>query len=75
MPVPRVLAFAAAEEEPLGEREGYLMEFVAGESVAPRLLRKDEYETARGRLPEQLGRALAAVHRVDPAAIEGLAIP
>ncbi len=75
VPVPRVLAFAAAEDEPLGEREGYLMEFVAGESVAPRLLRKDEYATARGRLPEQLGRALAAVHSIDPGAIEELAVP
>jgi aminoglycoside phosphotransferase (APT) family kinase protein len=55
--------------EPHGGRfgtAGMLLEHVAGESLAPRLLRKPEYEVARGRLPEQLAEALAGVHSVDP---------
>ncbi len=57
----------------LGDGAGYLMEFVPGTSVAPRVLRRDELATARGRLPEQLGSALAQIHSVEPATIGGLA--
>ena len=49
------------------------MDFVDGTSVAPRILRRDEYETARERLPAQLAEALARVHSVDPDSITGLA--
>jgi aminoglycoside phosphotransferase (APT) family kinase protein len=56
-----------------GDGAGYLMEFVAGTSVAPRVLRRDELATARERLPAQLASALAQIHSVDPDAIEGLA--
>ncbi len=45
-----------------GEGAGYLMEFVPGTSIAPRVLRRDELETARERLPGQL----AAAARSDP---------
>src|SRR5262245_24649678 len=60
VPVPEVLAF-----EPEGGRfgsAGILMRHVTGESVAPRLLRKPEYERARSRLPEQLAEAAARIH-------------
>jgi aminoglycoside phosphotransferase (APT) family kinase protein len=63
-------------DEPAGGRLGgaaYLMEFVEGTSVAPRILRRDEYAIARKRLPAQLGEALARVHSVDPGGIGGLA--
>ena len=46
----------------LGDGAGYLMDHVAGTSVAPRVLRRDELETARERLPGQL----AARARPDP---------
>jgi len=62
--------------EPAGGRlgaAGYLMDHVPGTSLAPRVLRRDEYALARERLPSQLGSALAQVHTVDPGSIEGLA--
>jgi len=43
---------------------GILMEHVAGESIAPRLLRKPEFERARANLPAQLGEALAKIHAI-----------
>lgn len=54
---------------------GYLMEHVAGESVAPRLLKKPEFETARGALATDLGRALAGTHAVDPSEVAGIEDP
>jgi aminoglycoside phosphotransferase (APT) family kinase protein len=63
--------------EPAGGRfgagAGYLMEFVSGTSVAPRVLRRDELATARERLPAQLASALAQIHSVDADAVDGLA--
>jgi aminoglycoside phosphotransferase (APT) family kinase protein len=70
VPVPRPLAF-----EPPGGRLGtaaMLMSFVEGTSVAPRILRKPEFEGARARLTAQLGEALARIHSIDPAELEGV---
>jgi aminoglycoside phosphotransferase (APT) family kinase protein len=70
VPVPAPLAY-----EPEGGRfgsPGMLMAFVDGTSVPPRVLRKPEYETARGALTGQLGEALARIHAVDPARLEGV---
>jgi aminoglycoside phosphotransferase (APT) family kinase protein len=47
---------------------GVLMSFVAGHSVGPRVLRREELEGARERLPVQLAEALARIHSIDPAA-------
>ncbi len=67
----------AVRFEPAGGRfgagAGYAMAFVAGTSVAPRVLRRDELATARERLPSQLAAALARTHSVDPTAVDGLA--
>ncbi len=55
--------------EPAGGRfgsAGYLMRHVEGESVAPRVLRRDVFAAARERLPGDLAQALAAIHAVDP---------
>ena len=49
------------------------MEFVAGTSVAPRVLRREELAAARERLPGQLAEALAGIHSVDAGAVAGLA--
>jgi aminoglycoside phosphotransferase (APT) family kinase protein len=63
VPVPPLLLL-----EPDGgrfESPGYLMEHVTGESVAPRILRRDEYAAARERLVAELAGALAAIHSID----------
>jgi aminoglycoside phosphotransferase (APT) family kinase protein len=52
--------------------EGMLMEFVEGTSVAPRILRKPEYEDARRNLTRQLGEALARIHSIDPVELDGI---
>jgi aminoglycoside phosphotransferase (APT) family kinase protein len=70
VPVPDPLAF-----EPDGGRfdsAGMLMSFVEGTSVAPRILRKPEYEGARGRLTGQLAEALARIHSIEPAELDGV---
>jgi aminoglycoside phosphotransferase (APT) family kinase protein len=70
VPVPEPLAL-----EPAGGRlvtDGMLMSFVDGTSVAPRILRKPEFETARSRLTAQLGEALARIHSVDPPDLAGV---
>jgi aminoglycoside phosphotransferase (APT) family kinase protein len=51
---------------------GMLMAHVEGTSVAPRLLRKPEFEGARGALTPQLAEALARIHAVDPAHLGGV---
>jgi aminoglycoside phosphotransferase (APT) family kinase protein len=69
-PVPEPLAF-----EPDGGRfgsPGLLMAHVEGTSVAPRILRKPEFETARAGLVRQLGEALARIHAIDPASLGGV---
>jgi aminoglycoside phosphotransferase (APT) family kinase protein len=43
----------------------FVMDFVAGETLARRLLRDAEYEAARAALPEQLAQALVRVHAMD----------
>ena len=49
-----------------------VLDAVDGETIARKILRDDEFADARSRLVGQLGAALAAVHAVDPAGIEGL---
>jgi aminoglycoside phosphotransferase (APT) family kinase protein len=69
-PVPEPVAF-----EPDGgrfETAGMLMAEVEGTSVAPRILRKPEYEAARGRLADQLAQALARIHAIDPGTLDGV---
>jgi aminoglycoside phosphotransferase (APT) family kinase protein len=73
VPVPEPLAL-----EPAGGRfgsAGMLMSFVAGTSVAPRILRKPEYERARERLTVQLAEALARIHSIDPGSLDVLVAP
>jgi aminoglycoside phosphotransferase (APT) family kinase protein len=70
VPVPAPLAF-----EPEGGRfgsPGVLMGFVEGTSVAPRVLRKPEFEAARELLTGQLAEALARIHALEPGDLEGV---
>jgi aminoglycoside phosphotransferase (APT) family kinase protein len=65
VPVPEPLAF-----EDVGGRfgsPGILMSFVEGTSVAPRVLRKPEYERARAALTSQLAESLARIHALGRA--------
>jgi aminoglycoside phosphotransferase (APT) family kinase protein len=49
-----------------------LMEFVEGETLAPRILRDDRYATARAKMAAQCGEILAAIHKIPVSEIEGL---
>ena len=70
VPVPRPVAFEPADGR-LGTAS-MLMDFVEGTSVAPRVLRKPEFETARTRLTAQLADALARIHSIDIDDLEGV---
>ena len=45
---------------------------VDGETIARKILRDDEYATARANLPAQLGDAAARLHAIDASSISGL---
>ncbi len=63
VPVPAALCF-----EPQGgrfESAGYLMGRVEGTSVAPRILRRERYAAARGRLVGEFASALARIHSIE----------
>jgi aminoglycoside phosphotransferase (APT) family kinase protein len=70
VPVPEPVAMERADGR-LGT-EGMLMAFVEGTSVAPRILRKPEFDRARSRLTAQLGEALARIHSIAPADLDGV---
>jgi len=64
VPVPRVLFC-----DPAGEATGspcFLMERVAGETLARRLLRDPQFAKARRVMTAQLGATLARIHSLDP---------
>jgi aminoglycoside phosphotransferase (APT) family kinase protein len=70
VPVPQPLAF-----EPDGGRfgsPGMLMAHVEGMSVAPGILRKSQFESARAALTAELGEALARIHAIDPDTLDGV---
>jgi hypothetical protein len=62
----------------LGERDELgtswlVVERLDGETIPRKILRDDQWVAARRALTGQAGRALAAIHTIDPATIEGLA--
>jgi aminoglycoside phosphotransferase (APT) family kinase protein len=69
VPVPRLVATGDADAL---ETPYVVVERVDGETIARRILRDDAYSAARRALTGQLGRALAALHGTDPAAVPGL---
>jgi aminoglycoside phosphotransferase (APT) family kinase protein len=69
VPVPSVIADDA------GDAIGapcIVMARLDGETIARKLLRDDEWSTARARLVEQAGAALAGIHRIPADAVDGL---
>ena len=68
VPVPEVLAFTG----PAGGTATLLTRHVAGETIARKILRDDEFSTARTTLAAELGRAVARVHRIAFGQVPGL---
>ena len=69
VPVPAVVALGDGSE--LGA-SWLVVERLAGETIPRKILRDDAWAAARAALTAQAGRALAAIHTIDPAAVEGL---
>ncbi|MDE2355672.1 MAG: phosphotransferase family protein [Alphaproteobacteria bacterium] len=55
-----------------GLGRGYVMSFVDGETLGGRIARGEAFAAARQVLAGQCGAAMAAIHRIDPAAFPGL---
>ncbi len=71
VPVPAVRAAGPASADRLVT--GYLvMDRIAGQTIARKILRDPEYATARTVLASQCGAALAKLHSIDPASVRGL---
>ena len=58
--------------EHLSHVDAYVMEFIPGETLAPRLLRNDTYATARETLAFDCGRELAKIHQVETGQLDSL---
>jgi len=68
VPAPRVIDCVEGDDGVVT----LITRFVEGEAIARRILRDDEFETARAVLVGQLGRAMARLHRIPIAAVPGL---
>ncbi|MFZ4718924.1 MAG: phosphotransferase family protein, partial [Ilumatobacteraceae bacterium] len=71
VPVPELVA-ASAEKSAVGAAF-MILTAVEGETIARKILRDEEFSTAREVLPAQFGRALAQLHTIDPGQVTGLA--
>ena len=71
VPVPTV-RYVLAKEDGIGD--GFIMNRVAGETIARKILRDDEFANARPILARQCGEILAKLHSVDRAALPPLRI-
>jgi aminoglycoside phosphotransferase (APT) family kinase protein len=69
LPVAAVVAVAAAGD---GLGDGFVMERIDGESLAPKYLRPPEYAGARAALIGQCATALARLHAIAPADVADL---
>ncbi len=69
VPVPRVVALG--EDDEIGPA-WLVVERLDGETIPRKILRDDEWATARGTLSAQCGRALAAIHAIAPDGVGGL---
>ncbi len=62
VPAPKVRAIFDSSDE---MDPGYITEFVAGETLATKILREDRFATARTLMTAQCGKILAAIHNID----------
>jgi aminoglycoside phosphotransferase (APT) family kinase protein len=67
--VPEVIHICTPND---GLGEGFIMAFVAGETVARKILRDTRFETARQSIVPQLGHALAAIHALPISGATGI---
>jgi aminoglycoside phosphotransferase (APT) family kinase protein len=67
--VPHVLYVLSPDDE-LGE--GFIMDFVEGETIPRRILRDEPYARVRAGLSAECGTVLAAIHRLDFSGLPGL---
>jgi aminoglycoside phosphotransferase (APT) family kinase protein len=72
VPVPKVVWTPTADD--IGSA-GFVMEHVDGETIARKILRDDEYATARQRFATQCGEIAARIHTIAFEGIEGLDVP
>lgn len=70
VPVPDVLHVLAAEE---GLGHGFIMEFVAGETLGGRIVKAESLAGARETLAYSCGQILARIHTIDPGRFPSLA--
>ena len=56
-------------------RDAFLMQRMPGEGVGRRIVQRDEFGTARARLPTQMAQALASIHQIKPSAVPELPLP
>ncbi len=76
VPVPGIVALGEGEGDSPGEGLGMgwlVVERIEGETIPRKILRDPEWAAARVALTAQCGRALAAIHTIDPETIPGLA--
>lgn len=63
VPVPEVVAVCEPTD---GLGPGFLMEWLDGETLGPRIVRSPEFEPVRPRLARQCGEILGHIHAIDP---------
>jgi aminoglycoside phosphotransferase (APT) family kinase protein len=73
VPVPGVRAAGPADPARL-DTSYLIMDRIAGETIARKILRDPEYGAARTQLAGQCGEALARLHRTDPSTVHGLEV-
>ncbi|WP_417514074.1 phosphotransferase family protein [Minwuia sp.] len=69
VPAPEMIFLAEPED---GVGTGFVMQALEGETLPQKILRDENLDTARARLPVQLGEALARLHAIPPDGIPGL---
>ncbi len=81
VPVPAVVALGEGDGDSEGDGDGLgdglgtswlVVQRLEGETIPRKILRDDEWAAARRALTAQAGRALAAIHTIDPASIDRL---
>jgi len=69
VPVPPV-RYVLRPSDSLGE--GFVMDFIPGETIPRRILRGDEFRTLRNGLARECGQVLASIHNLKSSSISGI---
>lgn len=69
VPAPNVVHVCRVED---GLGEGFVMDKLEGETIAPKILRGEPFASARNVLASQCGKALAGIHALDLSALPDL---